>query len=53
MKALYRIDQTATLRTSHTNPAVQRLYDEFLGEPGSRISHDLLHTAYHRRNVMV
>ena len=34
------------LRTSHANPDVRRLYDEFLGEPLGERSHELLHTHY-------
>ena len=33
MQALYEIDAREAVRTSHRNEAVQRLYDEFLGEP--------------------
>ena len=53
MKALYRIDAEETLRTSHGNPWVKRLYDEFLGTPLSERSHHLLHTHYHRREVVL
>ena len=53
MKALYRIDAEETLRTSHTNPWVKRLYDEFLGQPLGEESHQLLHTHYHQREVVL
>jgi NADH-quinone oxidoreductase subunit G/NADP-reducing hydrogenase subunit HndD len=46
MKALYRIDQTESIRVSHKNEEVQRLYDEFLGKPLGDVSHHLLHTSY-------
>jgi NADH-quinone oxidoreductase subunit G/NADP-reducing hydrogenase subunit HndD len=46
MQALYKIDKDATLRTSHSNASVQRLYAEFLGEPNGEKSHHLLHTHY-------
>jgi NADP-reducing hydrogenase subunit HndD len=46
---LYREDKGLLLRKSHNNPAVQRLYDEFLGEPLSNKSHELLHTHYRAR----
>lgn len=49
MQALYAIDRDASSRASHQNPAVQRLYAEFLGRPLSSTSHDLLHTRYDRR----
>ena len=48
-RALYRDDQGKTLRKSHLNPAIQALYKEFLGEPGSHLAHELLHTAYTAR----
>jgi len=51
MQSLYQIDQTGTLRTSHTNSAVKALYDEFLGRPLGERSHELLHTHYSRREV--
>jgi len=53
MKALYRIDAEGTLRTSHSNPWVKRLYEEFLGAPLSERSHHLLHTHYHHREVVL
>jgi len=52
MKALYRIDGDEPLRTSHANKSVQRLYEEFLGEPLGEKSHELLHTHYARRSVL-
>ena len=53
MRALYRIDREETVRVSHENASVQRLYDEFLGKPLGEKSHHLLHTHYHRREVMI
>jgi len=52
MAALYRIDGEDSLRVSHRNTEVQRLYTEFLGEPLGHLSHELLHTTYHPRAVM-
>ncbi len=49
MRALYRIDREEEVRVSHKNACVQRLYDEFLGEPLGEMSHRLLHTSYARR----
>ena len=48
-KALYSEDERLTLRQSHKNPQVQKLYDEFLGKPNSHKSHELLHTHYQAR----
>ncbi len=53
MQALYKIDQQGEVRVSHKNPYVARLYDEFLGKPNGQISHQLLHTHYERREVLV
>jgi len=47
--ALYSIDTDKTLRKSYENPAVEELYDTFLGGPGSEKAHELLHTHYHAR----
>jgi iron-only hydrogenase group A len=44
--ALYAIDGGKTLRKSYENPAVEALYDAFLGGPGSPKAHELLHTHY-------
>ena len=46
---LYSIDEKSTLRKSHENPAVKKIYKEFLKKPGSEISHKLLHTHYVER----
>jgi NADH-quinone oxidoreductase subunit G/NADP-reducing hydrogenase subunit HndD len=53
MQALYKIDRTDSLRVSHKNEEVQRLYKEFLGEPNSHKAHELLHTHYTERNVLI
>jgi iron-only hydrogenase group A len=53
MNALYTIDRDDRLRVSHKNEQVQRLYAEFLGKPLGHKSHDLLHTHYHKREVLV
>jgi iron only hydrogenase large subunit-like protein len=53
MQALYTIDRDAALRASHQNLAVQRLYAEFLERPLSHRSHELLHTHYEKRDVVV
>jgi len=47
--ALYEIDKRKKLRSSNHNPAIQRLYAEYLGEPGSEKAHALLHTHYEAR----
>ena len=47
--ALYGEDAGKTLRKSHENPMVKKLYEEFLGEPNSHKAHELLHTTYTAR----
>ncbi len=44
--ALYSEDERQTLRQSHKNTQVQKLYEEFLGKPNSHKAHELLHTTY-------
>ncbi len=44
--ALYEADKDMPLRKSHESEAVKRLYAEFLGEPGSHKTHEVLHTSY-------
>ena len=52
ISAIYAEDEGKTLRKSHDNKAVQQLYKEFLGAPLGEKSHHLLHTHYHKRNVV-
>lgn len=48
-QALYDEDRSKTIRRSHDNPDIQKLYKEFLQRPGSHIAHDLLHTHYKQK----
>ena len=47
--AMYSIDERSTIRKSHENPIIQKLYKEYLEKPGSRKAHELLHTHYQKR----
>ncbi|MDZ7371161.1 MAG: NADH-dependent [FeFe] hydrogenase, group A6 [candidate division KSB1 bacterium] len=47
--ALYSIDEAKTVRKSHENPYIMKLYEEYLGQPGSHKAHELLHTTYTAR----
>jgi NADP-reducing hydrogenase subunit HndD len=49
-EAIYMEDAGKPLRKSHENPEVIAIYKEFLGEPLSHKSHELLHTHYKVRN---
>ena len=51
IKSIYEIDKNKKLRKSHDNPYVQKLYDDYLGKPGSHKAHKLLHTKYISRGV--
>lgn len=46
LQGIWKIDAEAPIRASHENPDVRRLYEDFLGEPGSHLAHDLLHCEY-------
>jgi NADP-reducing hydrogenase subunit HndD len=48
-KALYSEDRKMFIRKSHNNPAVKKLYKEYLGMAGGTKAHHLLHTHYTER----
>ncbi len=48
-EAIYMEDSGKPIRKSHENPEVVAIYKEFLGEPLSHKSHELLHTHYKAR----
>jgi NADH-quinone oxidoreductase subunit G/[NiFe] hydrogenase diaphorase moiety small subunit len=49
-QAIYKEDSGSEIRKSYENPAVARIYSEFLTEgPGGQRSHHLLHTRYVNR----
>ena len=49
---LYNADKNLlTYRKSQDNPAVLKLYEEFLEKPGSHKAHEVLHTSYIKRGV--
>ncbi len=50
MKGVYSIDEAMTLRKSHENPSITKLYEDFLEKPLSHKSHELLHTHYSDRS---
>ena len=47
--ALYTIDEKSKIRKSHENPILQKIYKDFLGRPGGKKAHELLHTSYVER----
>ena len=48
-EAMYEIDEKSQIRKSHKNPVLLKIYEEYLGEPGGHMAHELLHTHYHAR----
>ena len=48
-KALYKGDMDKFIRKSHNNPAIKKLYKEYLGMAGGMKAHKLLHTHYVNR----
>lgn len=49
-KAAYGEDAGKTIRKSHQNPYITKIYEEYLGEPNGHKSHELLHTHYVKRS---
>lgn len=45
-EGIYSIDEGKHLRKSHKNPQVKKLYEDYLGEVGGPLAHELLHTSY-------
>ncbi len=52
MECIYKEDEGKTIRKSHENPYIIKLYEEFLGEPYGEKAHKLLHTHYVKRVKM-
>lgn len=50
-KALYDQDAAMPVRKSHENEAIKKLYEEYLGQPGSHKAHETLHTTYVKRSI--
>jgi NADP-reducing hydrogenase subunit HndD len=51
-KALITVDEKKKIRKSHKNPAVIKLYKEYLGKAGSEKAHKLLHTKYTKKTYV-
>ena len=48
--ALYGQDEKMTVRKSHENPLLKKVYADYLGEPGGHKAHHILHTTYVKRD---
>lgn len=46
MEAIYARDKDLPIRKSHENSAIKKVYDDFLGKPGSEKAEQYLHTEY-------
>ena len=46
IESLYAKDAKMTLRYSHENPDIKRVYSEFYGKPLSQAAEEMLHTSY-------
>ncbi len=49
-KAMYNIDENSEYRKSHDNPILQKIYLEYIGKPGRKKAHELLHTKHRQRD---
>ena len=45
-EGLYKEDNELSLRKSHMNESIKKLYDEYLEKPNSHKAHEILHTIY-------
>ncbi len=48
-ESMYSIDERSTIRKSHENPILKKIYKEYMGEPGEHRAHELLHTEYQEK----
>ncbi len=49
-EGLYNIDAKKTLRKSHENPILKKVYKEYMGTPGGKKAKRLLHTTFQKRS---
>jgi iron-only hydrogenase group A len=49
--AIYQQDEALTIRKSHDNPEIKKIYKDYFGEPNSHKAHELLHTHYVERDI--
>lgn len=52
IESLYNRDRKNTIRCSHQNPEIIKLYEEFLEKPLSKKSEELLHTTYEDKSYL-
>lgn len=44
MNSIHNVDRNKVNRRAHQNQSIKKIYDEYLGHPGSKQAHKLLHT---------
>jgi NADP-reducing hydrogenase subunit HndD len=47
--AIYGIDEKSMVRKAHKNSVILKIYEEYLGKPGSHKAHELLHTHFEKK----
>ena len=50
IRGLYSRDEAMTLRKSHENPSILKVYEEYYGHPLSPLAEEMLHTYYTDRS---
>jgi len=50
-EAIWREDEGKEYRKSHDNPAIKKIYEDYLEKPLGHKSHELLHTKYTQRGI--
>lgn len=53
IESLYAKDEAMTLRKSHENPDIKRVYEEFYGKPLSEMAEKMLHTSYEDKSKII
>lgn len=53
IQSLYTKDKSMTIRKSHENPDIKRIYEEFYGEPLSEMAEEMLHTSYEDKSKIL
>jgi len=52
MKTIYDIDNKSAIKVSHKSNTINKLYDEFLGEPGGEKARSILYTTFSEKEVL-
>lgn len=52
-KGIYDMDNSSKLHAAHANEAIGQIYRDYLGEPGGKLSREMLFTMYSRREVLL